>query len=358
MVANDASTGFLTTGATGTAFSPSGVFVADGGYLNAGAGLAGGLSILTNANAPIRFATNGSANERMRIDESGNVGIGTTAPAGKFEVSASAADASIYTTTYGAGQINGVVGRIARGTSASPAAAQQYDRLLSLSGTGYYTSGGTGFSNPLSGLAITQEAYETYTSTAQGNRLVFYTTANGSTTAISRLIIGQDGNIDVVTGNLGIGLPGAPAQKLHVNGTIRQTGGTNCALSANASGDIICTSDANLKQNISAFSNGLSVINAISPSYFQYKDESYTHIGFIAQNVQTVLPEATPLQNNGYLGLDTNAILAATVNAIKELDLKITDLTDLNDLTKANPLRDALVSWFGNVGNGVRDLLC
>jgi len=111
----------------------------------------------------------------------------------------------------------------------------------------------------------------------------------------------------------------APAQALDVNGTVRQSGAVSCTLTSNASGDIICTSDANLKQNMTPYVAGLSVIDGIAPSYFQYKGEDHTRVGFIAQNVQTVLPEATPLQTNGYLGLDSNAILAATVNAVKEL---------------------------------------
>jgi hypothetical protein len=53
--------------------------------------------------------------------------------------------------------------------------------------------------------------------------------------------------------------------------------------------------------------------------------------------------------------LNTTGIIPILTKGIQELDLKITDLTDLNNLTKANPLRDALVAWFGNVGNTVGD---
>lgn len=64
----------------GTGFTTTGGFVQDGGNIGTGTGLSGGLSIMTRANAPIRFYTNGHTNERVRITESGNVGIGTTAP--------------------------------------------------------------------------------------------------------------------------------------------------------------------------------------------------------------------------------------------------------------------------------------
>jgi hypothetical protein len=122
----------------------------------------------------------------------------------------------------------------------------------------------------------------------------------------------------IVSGSVGVGVT-SPAQKLDVNGTIRQTGGVNCQLSSNSSGDIICVSDANLKQNVAPYRNGLSVVHSIDPVTFQYRGETYTHVGFVAQNVQAVLPEATPRQSSGYLGLDTTAILAASVNAIKDL---------------------------------------
>ena len=56
----------------------------------------------------------------------------------------------------------------------------------------------------------------------------------------------------------------------------------------------------------------------ITYTKFQFKNETYTHIGFSAQNIQKVIPEATPLQANGYLGLDTNAITAAMINAMKQ----------------------------------------
>jgi hypothetical protein len=54
--------------------------------------------------------------------------------------------------------------------------------------------------------------------------------------------------------------------------------------------------------------------------------------------------------------LNTTGIIPILTKGIQELDLKITDLTDLNDLTKSNTLRDNMVAWFGNVGNGISKL--
>lgn len=126
-------------------------------------------------------------------------------------------------------------------------------------------------------------------------------------------------------GDVGIGTT-SPAQMLDVAGTIRQS---NCTiagtLSTNASGDIICTSDARLKNILGAYTGGLNVLARISPRLFTWKPtrtdpiETFVHAGFIAQNVKAAIPQAVARQRSGYYSLDTTAILAASVNAIKEL---------------------------------------
>lgn len=68
----------------GTAYTTAGAYVQDGAALDCGSGLSGGLSILAQAGG-MRFYTGGTAagNERMRIDNSGNVGVGDTPTASK-----------------------------------------------------------------------------------------------------------------------------------------------------------------------------------------------------------------------------------------------------------------------------------
>lgn len=60
--------------------------------------------------------------------------------------------------------------------------------------------------------------------------------------------------------------------------------------------------------------------------YVQPKDSFFDpgvlvreQVGFVAQEVVRVFPEAVDTAANGYLGLNTHAILIAYLNAIKEL---------------------------------------
>jgi hypothetical protein len=148
----------------------------------------------------------------------------------------------------------------------------------------------------------------------------------GTYTNIPYSLYASDANApSYFAGNVGIGTT-SPATALHVVGTIRQTNCTTAGtLSANTSGDIICTSDGRLKNVLGNYTDGLDVLAHLTPKRFTYKPtksdpvETFIHAGFIAQNVIGVIPEASALQRDGYYSLDTTAILAATVNAVKQV---------------------------------------
>ena len=70
------STQFLRLHHLNSGYSSSNTNIANSGLIVAGSGSTGGLVLRTDANAPIIFATNGVANERMRIGSNGYVGMG------------------------------------------------------------------------------------------------------------------------------------------------------------------------------------------------------------------------------------------------------------------------------------------
>ena len=132
-------------------------------------------------------------------------------------------------------------------------------------------------------------------------------------------------------------------------------------LSADTSGNIICTSDARLKNILGNYEGGLSALSQITPQLFTYKTtpsnpiETFVHAGFIAQNVMAVIPQASALQPNGYYSLDTTAILATTVNAIKEMNLNLEGIAGITIPASGSPSESFVTAFFGKIGTWLAD---
>ena len=80
-------------------------------------------------------------------------------------------------------------------------------------------------------------------------------------------------------------------------------------------------SDQNLKQNIQAMIGGTVFVNELNPVSFEWKSEANgtgTKYGFIAQEVQQVIPEIVSTDSTGTIGLDTVSMIPFLVKAIKE----------------------------------------
>ena len=98
------------------------------------------------------------------------------------------------------------------------------------------------------------------------------------------------------------------------------------------------TSDIRLKNNLGSVSYGLSEINQINPIKFSFKkDESNRQqIGFSAQDIKSIIPEAVFNSGCSYniegtqvddtLGMDYVALVPVLVNAVKELSAKVAAL--------------------------------
>src|SRR5215471_2554324 len=120
-------------------------------------------------------------------------------------------------------------------------------------------------------------------------------------------------------GSVGIGTA-APDQKLSVNGNASKTGG----------GSWLSFSDERLKDIRGRFTPGLNAVMRLQPIRYQYKSDNALklksegeYVGFSAQAVQRVIPEAVTKNDQGYLLVNNDPILWTMLNAIKEQQAQI-----------------------------------
>jgi len=177
----------------------------------------------------------------------------------------------------------------------------------------------------------------------------------GTPTAIKLNVTNTASNAASLLMDLQVG--GASKFSVTNAGVVQQKGCiTAGTLSADVSGNIICTpSSARFKNNITDLNDSLANIMALRPVSYNFNSDMNLgdgiHLGFISEEVALVVPEFAThdIYGNPY-GLDTSAILAGTVKAIQEMNLKI---KDINNIEKENDWRDSLIAWFANATNGI-----
>jgi hypothetical protein len=86
------------------------------------------------------------------------------------------------------------------------------------------------------------------------------------------------------------------------------------------------TSDRRVKENIVSINNGLDVVTKLQGVEYDLKSNGLHNSGFIAQEVQEVIPHAVSENSNDILTLSYNSIIAYQNEAIKELKLMIDEL--------------------------------
>ena len=124
-------------------------------------------------------------------------------------------------------------------------------------------------------------------------------------------------------------------------------------------------SDRRMKENITPLSYGLSSLMQLKPAQFDYISGQKDQLGFIAQDVQTVLPELVKTLPNGMLGLQTEGMIPVIVNAIQEQQaeigtqgIQLADITLKTDqnITTVAELKLSVDTQLGVVGTSLSEI--
>jgi len=209
---------------------------------------------------------------------------------------------------------------------------------------------GFGTSSPYAKLAVVNET--------SGPSFIVEDSAGGDGTPF---IVDTDGKVGIGTST--------PTAQLHTTGSVRFENFGAGALQTDANGNLTVSSDERLKDISGSFDRGLEDIRDLEPILYSWNEfsgfETQTvYAGFSAQNVQASIPEAVGQDKYGFLTLADRPILAAAINAIKELDLDLQSLADEETLFSEVEVDSFtarflsnLVAWFADTANGIGSMI-
>lgn len=357
-----------------------------GGYkpVNLAAGTAGapaicaGNDVNTGIFSPaadnIGIATNGV--ERVRIDNSGNVGIGTTTPGENLHIK-SATPRIRFEDTDGGGAYSSISGNSPSGsisiqadiTNVSANSAIGFDvdgaQKMNLDGSGRLainTTQTAGYNLTVGGSVITQ-------GTTNGDLTNYISNSNSGTNARATVLFGNnaaaygsinlnsstysgtgdandltiinsatDGSVRIYTAPSGggsvvyrfgvdpDGVKGFSNGAINISSTAISSGaGTHFVKWSSSTGTLTYdTSSIRYKENIEAIPYGLAETLQFSPKKFAYKSDGSIGIGFIAEEVQPIVPEVISLNSDGQPdAISYDRLTAVLCKAIQELNAKV-----------------------------------
>ena len=258
----------------------------------------------------LSFSTSGT--ERVVIDSSGNLGIGTNLPSAKLH-------------TKSSGQLLRL-----ESTAATGSAYLSYYDSSALKGHVGYTGGSDDdfniFNAENANIKLFTNSTERMRIDSSGNLLVG-TTITAPTTG--GIVLYKDSTRGIVRSGTNITAVDAVAAWYNPNGKVGQitTSGSSTSYST--------TSDYRLKENVTDITDGIERVKQLNPSRFNFIADADTTVdGFLAHEAATVVPEAVTGEkdaidadgNPEYQGIDQAKLVPLLTAALQEAITKIEDL--------------------------------
>jgi hypothetical protein len=276
----------------------------------------------------------GATNTYMRIDQVGKVGIGTTSPDSKLQISGSGTQRLRVTSTDGANadlSCDGVSSMTLGSPNGIPIrfVTSNAERARITSG-GYV---GIGTTTPNESLSVFKTS-DCRISVDDGTQRWSLSAGQAGAGNFNIVQEGVTGNRLVIlnNGNVGIGTT-SPTFQLQLS--------TNSAAKPTSSAWTV-VSDERVKTNIRPYETGLEELLQVKPKIFDYNGKAgfdtkaKNNIGVIAQEIKDVIPETVKKHNaklneedtedTELYNFDSHALTFALINSVKELNNKIEQL--------------------------------
>lgn len=313
-----------------------------------------------NASGPTIYAASGESlllgsngSETMRIDSSGNVGIGTSSPAARLHVVTTGiggiligngTNGTVPTLTvnggtdgangpniFGQGNGNNEWFISSLRSATSGGALGMVDYVYGANPRVFYTNGSERMridssGNLLVGTTSAVDSEKISVNQASNKTAIFAYVSAASSTATSAITIRKYDNNNTTS-------------QTYMSFTYNQGASGAGGIQGNGSSGVqfFSSSDIRLKENITTLEPQLTNILALKPSKFDYIDGPKNCTGFIAQEVEKIYPDVIGETPDGFKtigGISTMEV--RLIKAIQELNAKVEALTTELQTLKGN----------------------